>query len=81
MKAPTQMSDEQLVHWMTKTNTTLGNFAHSQKAYTEAFSDKLESLKYKWEMLKDEMYDRGLWAAWCEPQGMPNDVNSGDMTC
>ena len=81
MKAPADMTNEQLINWMTKTNTTLGNFAHGQKSYTEAFSDKLESLKYRWEIMKDEMYGRGLWAAWCQQMDMPNDVNSGDLCC
>jgi hypothetical protein len=79
MKAPQDMTDNQINHWIEKTSISLNNLSWSQLNHqTAAFQDRLWDLGDRWRELREEMVERGIWIAYCESRGLASDHNAGD---
>ena len=79
MKAPQDMSNDQLKHWIEKTSISLNNLSWGQENHqTSAFQIRNEDLQTRWRDIQEEMISRGIWVAHCEGRGIAPDHNAGD---
>jgi hypothetical protein len=74
MKDVKRMKDTELLTWLNKTKASLNSFARKGGPNTARGYD----LRDRYDELKQEMIDRGLWKDWCGRQGFDNNHCSID---
>ena len=71
MKAPANMTNEQLINWMDKTQMTLGNHIYSIKGEpSDTHMFRTWDLKDRWVHLQEELKARGIWLKYCTDRNL-----------
>ena len=76
MKDPREMTNERLFHWGRKTQITLS------KIYTQSYSEYEKwCVVDRYELLKGEMWSRGIWNEFCEMTNSDPSHDAYDCMC
>tara|TARA_R110002126_G_scaffold80690_1_gene199589 strand:+ start:664 stop:915 length:252 start_codon:yes stop_codon:yes gene_type:complete len=80
MKAPANMTNEQLIKWFEKTCDSLNrhNMDRPENPKTDTWEWRMMLLADKWADLNEEMVKRNIWNAWCDSKGFVRDMEWSD---